>query len=148
MKHKPKAKVVTELAAHFEADMDKSMPVTVRGDGSIVYRDYYIKAQKTGNWGLYSIKERACVNEYFLKTCALMAAKAYNHTNMERYQEIKRIDSAYWANHCDTAVYRKNIKSAKDFERYLILLNKLEHSESQTEHYKEEISRMFKWSFV
>jgi len=35
-----------------------------------------------------------------------------------------------------------------DFDRYLILLNKLEHSQAQTEQYKNEISTMFKWTFV
>jgi hypothetical protein len=143
-----KPKIVKELATQFEAELNKSMPVTIRSDGSLVYKDYYIKTKKNSNWGLYSIKTKDLIDEYFLKTCALMAAKAYNSTNMEKFQEIKRLDNQYWANHCDMLVFRNNIKRAKDFERYLILLNRLEHSETQTEHFKEEISRMFKWTFV
>ena len=77
-----------------------------------------------------------------------MAAKAYNNTQLEKYFEIKRLDNRYWASYCDTLVYKKNIKTAKDFERYLILLNKLEHSNALSMHFKEEISRMFRWSFV
>jgi len=77
-----------------------------------------------------------------------MASKAYSKTMLTKYYEIKQLDTRYCANRCDSLVYRKNIKTAKDFDRYLVLLNKLEDSEHKTEHYKEEISRMFKWSFV
>ena len=77
-----------------------------------------------------------------------MAAKAYDAVQIEKYFEIKRLDNRYWANYCDTLIYKRNIKTAKEFERYLILLNKLEQSNALAEHYKDEISRMFKWSFV
>lgn len=147
-KNNKKTKVVKELATQFEADLNKTLPVTVRPDGSMVYKDYFIKTKQNGNWGLYSIKTRDPIDEYFLKTCALMAAKAYNNTDMEKFMEIKRLDSSYWANHCDALVFRTNIKKAKVFERYLILLNRLEYSEAQAEYFKDEISRMFKWSFV
>ena len=77
-----------------------------------------------------------------------MAAKAYYKTDMFKFSEIKQLDNRYWASYCDNLVYKKNIKTAKDFERYLVLLNKLEDSEQKAQHYKEEISSMFKWSFV
>ena len=77
-----------------------------------------------------------------------MATKAYQGTNLNRYFEIKRLDNKYWSSYSDNQVYKRNIKTAKDFDRYLILLNRLEHSKTQAEHFKEEISRMFKWSFV
>lgn len=145
---KSKNKVVKELATQFQTELEDNLPVTVRADGSMVYKDYFIKVKKNGNWGLFSIRTRDVIDEYFLKSCALMAAKAYNATNLEKFNEIKRLDTQYWANYSDSAVFRNSIKKAKDFERYLILLNRLEHSEAQTEHFKEEISRMFKWTFV
>jgi hypothetical protein len=77
-----------------------------------------------------------------------MAAKAYDASNMTRYHEIKRIDTKYWASFSDNQIYKKNISKAKDFDRYMILLNRLELSQEQTEYYKNEISRMFKWTFV
>ena len=145
---KPKSKVVKELATHFEAELNQKLPVSIRQDGSIVYKDYFIKCKKNGNWAVYDIKTRDEIEEFFLKTCALMAAKAYNHTQMEKFIEIKRLDNQYWANHCDSLVFRANLKKTKEFERYLILLNRMEHSEAQAANFKEEISRMFKWSFV
>jgi hypothetical protein len=145
---KPKDKVVKELAQHFEEDLKKSLPISIQPNGNIVYKEYYIKKNANANWGLFRLTTHDQINEFYLKTCALMAAKAYSKVQLEKFTEIKQADNRYWANYCDTQIYRKNIKTAKDFDRYLILLNKLEHTEFLAEHYKEEISRMFKWSFV
>lgn len=148
MKKQSKNKLVKELAQQFEMDLNKTLPVAVRPDGSIVYKDYFIKSKKNGNWAIYSSKTRDEIDEFFLKSCALMAAKAYNNTSLERYFEIKRLDNRYWAHHCDSMIFKNNIKKAKDFDKYLVLLNRLEESELQASHYRDEISRMFKWSFV
>lgn len=139
---------VRELAEQFREEVDKKLPVTLLPDGGMVYKDYLVKQVKSGNWAIYNYKNKSLVDQFFLKTCALMAAKAYNHTQLERYFEIKRLDNCYWASHCDTQVFKNNIKTAKEFERYVILLNRLEDSQAKETHYKEEISKMFKWSFV
>jgi hypothetical protein len=148
MKKQPKVKVVKALASQFEEELNKSLPITIRQDGSIVFKDYFIKVKKNGNWGLYNIRTRDQIDEFFLKTCALMAAKAYARTGLEKFIEIKRLDSAYWSNYSDTVVFRNNIKKAANFDKYLILLNRLEESETQTQRYKEEISRMFHFTFA
>jgi hypothetical protein len=156
-KTKPKAKstkkvakpnMIKELATQFEEEFKTSLPISVQPDGSVVYKEYLIKETPNRNWGIYSIYSRDLIEEFFLKTCALMAAKAYNGVHIEKFFEIKRLDTYYWANYCDTLVYKKNIKTAKEFERYKILLNKLEHTEMQASQAKEQISRMFKWSFA
>ena len=147
-KSKNKTKTIKELASSFDIELNSKMPLAVLPNGAVGYKDYLVKASKTGNWGVYNVNSKDLVGEFYLKSCAVMAAKAYHNAAMEKYFEIKRLDNRYWANHCDTMVYKRNIKTAKDFERYLILLNKLEHSAEQAEHFKEQISRMFKWSFV
>jgi len=77
-----------------------------------------------------------------------MAAKAYSRTDINKFFEIKNLDNKYWASYSDNQVYRKNIKTAKDFDRFQVLLNKLELSQQETDRFKEKISTMFKWSFV
>jgi hypothetical protein len=146
--NKPKSAVIKELASQFEAEFNKSMPVTVRKDGSLLYKNYVIKQNANHNWALYYDGSKEAIDEFYLKTCALMAAKAYLSTNLNRYFEIKRLDNKYWASYSDNQVYKKNIKTAKDSDRFMILLNKLEDSEARATHFKEAISRMFKWSFV
>jgi len=145
---KSKKSTVKELASQFDQDLNSTLTLKVLPDGSVVYKDYIVKSVPNSNWGVFHIHTKELVEQFFLKSCALMAAKAYMHTSMEKYFEIKRLDNRYWASYCDTLVYKKNIKTAKDFERYLILLNKLEHSDALSMHFKEEISRMFRWSFV
>lgn len=143
-----KQKAIKELAEQFSHELDVRMPVTVLPNGDAVYKNYLVRETPTGNWGIYDLQYKELKDQFFLKTCALMAAKAYNHVKLEQYFEIKQLDNRYWASYCDNLVYKKNIKTAKEFERYLVLLNKLEESENKVKHYKEEISRMFKWSFV
>jgi hypothetical protein len=145
---KQKTKEIKELAGAFNDDLEATLPITKLPNGAVVYKSFIIKQTPTKNWGIYQRANSIPVEEYFLKTCALMAAKAYNHTDIAKFLEIKRLDNRYWASYCDTLVYKKNIKTAKEFERYVILLNKLEHSTDLANHFKEEISKMFKWSFV
>lgn len=145
---KSKKSTVKELASQFDKDLNSTLTLKVLPDGSVVYEDYIVKGIANGNWGIFHLHTKELQEQFFLKSCALMAAKAYTKTQLEKYFEIKRLDNRYWASHCDTLVYKKNIKAAKDFERYLILLNKLEHSDALAIHFKEEISRMFRWSFV
>ena len=139
---------VRELAEQFRSEVEKELPVSILPDGNAVYKDYIVKQNKTGNWIIYNFKNKTIVDQFFLKTCALMGAKAYSKTQIEKFFEIKRMDNSYWANHSDTQVYKRNIKLTKDSERYLILLNKLEDSQAKETYFKEEISKMFKWTFV
>jgi hypothetical protein len=145
---KPRHKVIQEIAGQFEADLNKTLPIAIQPDGSVVYKKYIIRQTSLGNWGVYNIQSRDMVDQYYLKTSALMAAKAYMSANLTKFFEIKRLDTKYWASFSDLQTYKHNIKLAKDFDRFQILLNKLEHSQFQTEHFKEEISKMFRWSFV
>ena len=145
---KPKAKVIKELAEQFRHELDSKLPVAVMPNGDIIYKDYLVRVLPSGNWGLFDLRYKDLKDQFYLKTCALMAAKAYYNVQLEKYTEIKDIDNKYWASFSDLQVYKKNIKTAKDFERYLILLNKLEETETRTVHFKERVSRMFQWSFV
>ena len=143
-----KTKVIKDLAEQFQTELNRKLPITVLPDGGIVYKDYLVKQNKVGNWTVLDYKQKTIVGQFFLKTCALMAAKAYSNVQLEKFGSIKALDTKYWASHCDLEVYRHNIKRAKEFDRYLILLNKIEDSETKEAYYKDEISKMFKWSFV
>ena len=148
MKKHNKTKIVKELAGQFEAELQKTLPISIQPDGSIVYKQFLIKKNQVGNWILYNKNNKYALEEYYLKTCALMAARAYSRTDLNKFFEIKRLDDQYWTNYSDNQVYTKNIKKAKDFSKYVILLNRMEYSQERAEHFKEQISRMFKWSFA
>jgi hypothetical protein len=143
-----KQKVIKELATHFEEDLNKTLQLSIQPDGSIVYKQYYVKQSPSEMWNLISLKSNDIVDSYYLKTSALMAAKAYSKADLTKFFEIKELDNHYWASYSDSMIYGHNIKTAKDFDRFVILLNKLELSRERTEEYKDKISTMFRWSFV
>lgn len=143
-----KQRAIKELAVQFSHELDTQLPVSVLPNGDLAYKNYLVRQNTVGNWGIHSIKSKDIVDQFYLKTCALMAAKAYNNVKLDTYSQIKELDNKYWASHSDSLVYKNNIKNAKEFDRFLVLLNKLEDSEQKAEHYKEEISKMFKWSFA
>lgn len=147
-KNKIPKKKVKELAEQFQHELDIKYPVHVLPNGNIVYKDFVVKETTQGNWELHNYRSQAYIETFFLKTCALMAAKAHYHTQVEKFFEIKRLDSKYWSSFSDVRIFKQNIKLAKEFERYLILLNRLEEAQNKEQFYKGEISRMFKWSFV
>lgn len=146
---KPKnKKTIKELASYFDQELQATLPITVLPNGVLAYKQFVIKQLPNGNWGLYHINSKDLIEQFFLKSCALMAAKAYNFANLPKYFEIKRLDNRYWASYCDSVVFKHNIKLAKDYDKYLVLLNRLEYSTEQAKHYKAIISQMFRWSFV
>ena len=140
---------VKELAETFGSTLDKKLPITMLKGGAIGYKDYIIKQTPSSRWAVYHMNNlREPVGEYNLKTCALMAAKSYNATQIARFFEIRDLDAHYQASYMEHQVYQKNIKTAKEFDRYVILLNKLEESVIKTELYKKKITAMFHNAFV
>lgn len=143
---KPK---IREIANELDAEFKKHVNLVVLKDGSVVYKDYLIKENKHKNWCIYRIGGfKDLIGEFKLKTCALLAAKAYGSSNLVRYTEVKDLDTQYWSNHCDHINYKRIIKLSLDFDRYIIILNKLEDSEFKEMHFKDKITAMFRSSFA
>jgi len=146
--NKPKTKFIKEIAGQFEADLTKTLPISIQPNGAIVYKDYVIKLNKFNNWALH-YKSGPLIEQFYLKTCALMAAKAYSRLDLNKFNSIKQLDRHYWSHYCDTLVFKNNItKKTIDYDRYLILLNKLEYSQDKSDFYKNQISQSFKWTFA
>jgi len=143
-----KTKVIKELATQFEEDFKKTLPIAILSNGNIVYKQYIIKSNEQGDWVITKPSVIDPIETFYLKTSALMAAKAYDRNDLNKMFEIKQMDTEYRNNHTASLIFANNIKKAKDFGRYVVLLNKLEYSQERTEHFKEKISKMFKWSFV
>ena len=150
-KHKQQATRtdVKKLADVLDIEFKKIVPLIPLPDGSVAYKDYIVKKNKDDTWHIYSKQTTNYSHgEFNLQTCALVAAKALSQMQLQRFNEIKTLDNKYWSNFYRTSVYQHNIKLAKDNDRYMILLNKLEDSTWKANHYKEEISKLFRWAFV
>ena len=154
-KNKPKHKQqsprtdVKKLADVLDIEFKKIVPLIPLPDGSVSYKDYIVKKNKLGAWCIYSKhSSNYSHGEFNLQTCALVGAKALSQMRLADFNDIKSLDNKYWNNYYRSSVYQHNIKTAKDYDRYLILLNKLEDSTWKANHYKEEISKLFRWAFV
>ena len=146
--NKPKSKFIKELVGQFEVDLANTLPISIQPNGDIVYKDYVIKLNKFSNWALH-YKSGPIIEQFYLKTCALMAAKSYHRLDLNKFNSIRQLDRHYWTNYCDTLVFKNNIaKKTIDYDRYLILLNKLEYSQEKSDFYKNKISQSFKWTFA
>lgn len=139
---------IKELAKQLDVDFGNSMQLTKIDENTIAYKDYVVKKTKQGNWGIFHYPNKNLIETFYLKTCAVMAAKEHSRVNLQKFQEIKRLDNLYWSNYSNTVIFQTKLKTAKDLDRYFILLNRLEESKIRKTHYQAEISRMFTWSFV
>ncbi len=137
-----------KVAAYFDQELQSTLPFTVLPNGALSYKSYTVKQLASGNWALVRTESSELIGQFYLKSCAIMAAKSYNSVQLSKFFDLIELDRQYWANYSDSLVYRHNIKHAKEFNRYLVLLNKLEYSELQAKHFRAKISKMFRWSFV
>jgi hypothetical protein len=138
-----------ELAEDFGSLFDKKVQITVLPNGAISYKNFLIKLNKQGTYGVYySHNPHDPVEVYNLKSCALMAAKAFNTVQINKFFEIKDLDTRYSTSHTELSLFKQNIKLAKDFDRYVILLNKLEEADLKARYYKDKITVMFRNTFA
>ena len=148
MKNKNKIKsVIKSLAENLGFEFDASIPVTVLPNNDIVYKDFLIKQTDTSSWDVIDVRRKEVVSNFFLKTCALVAAKAYNDMQFGKYNFIKTLDRRYQSQYCDTIVYKHNIKNITDHDHRAIVLNKLEESQARAKEYQHQISILFKVAF-
>lgn len=144
---KNQTKIIKELATYFDQELQRKIPITVLPTGGLVYKNFLVKQLTNGNWGVFNIDNKDLINQYYLKSCALMSAKFYNNKQYNSCSEIKELDNGYWSNFCDTLIFTNNIKTVAE-DKYLILLTRLEESNYQTDYFKERISVLFKLAFV
>ena len=105
---KSKTKLIKELATHFEEDLKSALPITVKKNGDVLYKDYTVEKNSFENWSLLN-QGKSQIEQFFLKTSAIMAAKAWDRNDMQRFHSIKALDTNYWTNYTENLVYKKNI---------------------------------------
>ena len=145
---KDQTKTIKELASYFDKELQTKLPISVLPDGSLVYKNFLVRQLDNENWGVFNIESRDLVNQYYLKSCALVAAKAYNYKHFNKYFEIENLDKKYQTNYHNFLVLKNNIKSVSDSEKYHVMLTRLEESSQQAYYYKQLISRLLRRTFV
>ena len=145
---KHNTKIITEFAGYFDQELQTTLPISVLPDGSLVYKDFLVKQLDNKYWGVYNITSRDLINEYYLKSCALMAAKEYFHRQYEKYHNVNMLDSKYASVSTDAFVFKNNIALVTDNDKYQVMLTRLEESNVLSQHYQHLILRLFRQSFI
>jgi hypothetical protein len=135
-----------QLEAFLTEEFKKNTPLAVLPDKSIVYKKYKIKQNKKGLWALGYLGGDA-IDEFRIKTTALLAAKFYDQTNLKRYNEVKVLDIHYWNNSNDALFFKYRCNNAKDLDRRDLFLWRWEQVDNRAKRYKDEITTMFKANF-
>jgi hypothetical protein len=148
MKKQPSKNIIKEFANYFDQELQTTLPLSVMPDGSLVYKNFLVKQLDNMNWGMYNIESKDLINQYYLKSSALIASKAYNHRHYAQYYEINNLDKKYATLLNDNSVFKHNIELTTDNEKYQILLTRLEESITQFQHYQKLILRLFRQSFI
>jgi len=139
---------LTKLAETLDVNFKKIMPLIPLPDGSIAYKDFIIKENKAGRWVIFRKSSPDPQGEFNLKSSALVGAKALSNTRLHDFNEIKHLDSQYWSSQFTAQVCKYNMPKTKDYQRYLILMDKYEHNEWVAQNCKDQISKKFRWSFA
>lgn len=147
MKKSKLKNVIQDLAEDFTSEFNSKIPIKTFSNGDIVYKDYLIKQDKKLYWSVFYIPNKELLHDFFLKSCALMAAKEYDALRFQNYQRLIHLDNRYQSHYSDSVVYKHNVKKITDYDQLSILLTKLEESQVRAKEYQHQISIMFKVSF-
>lgn len=143
-----KKTAIRELARVFDKELDAYLPVAVMPDCSVVVKRFQVKQQKDQSWAVISIDSKDIVDSFFLKSCALLAAKARYKSNFTLLLEVKRLDRQYAAHSTGVRVFEHSITQPENQDRLEILTMRLEHDRTQLELYRDKIQSMFRIHFA
>ena len=145
---KQKSKIIKEFAEYFDQELQATLPISILPNGSLAYNDLLVKQLDNGGWGVYNMISKDLINEYFLKSCALVAAKEYYHRQYAKYHNVKLLDNKYASATTNATVLKNNIELVTDTEKYHILLTRLDESQNISQYYQKLILRLFRQTFI
>ena len=148
MKNQIKKTTIKQLANHFDEELQTNLPVTKLPNGSYAFNNFVITQMPNKNWALYCAISKTRLNEYFLISCALIAAHEYAAHRFDKYINIKHIDTRYQSAYTDLLVFKHNINLTNDQDQKDIFLTRLSESKSSALYYKKTILRLFRNTFV
>lgn len=143
-----KKSAIKELAKYFDLELQRYLPILILPDNELSYKKYIIKQLPNENWAVINSLNLDIIEEYFLKSCALMGVRYYDLCNLQKCSIIKDLDRLYWNKHTDTIIFNHLLFATKDKIKRDILANKLENSELAASHYQHRISNMLRWTFA
>lgn len=136
-----------KLETFLDEEFAKNLPVAQLPNGTLVYKHYKIKKNKLNVWTLSKVNLASPIEVFNLKVCALLAAKFYEKNNINKINEIKRLDQLYQQSLNDSVIFKHRFKTSKDAVRRDIALWRWEVTDARAKDTKNKIAHMFRLTF-
>lgn len=139
-------KQAEKLERFLEDEFTKKVPIIVLPNKDLIYKRFRIHKNKAGNWEFRHISGDL-IDKFNLKATAVLAAKFYNNSRFDRYNEIKNLDTGYWNNSLDSVRFKRRINETAQFEKKEMYAARYSVTSSRASRYREEISNIFRNNF-
>lgn len=136
-----------KLETFLNDEFKKNLPVVQLPNGTLIYNHFRVKKNKSNVWSLQKTNLSSPIEVFNLKVCALLAAKFYEKNNINKLNEVKRLDQLYQHSLNDAIIFKHRFKTSKDAVRRDIALWRWEITNSRAKDTKSKIAYMFRLTF-
>lgn len=135
-----------KLEKIIEEEFNKKIPLLVINKNCLLYKTFKIKRNKLENWDFIDQNNRI-IETFNLKVNAAVAAKFYDKNQIEKFNEVKNLDTKYWTNIIDSLIFKEKYNKTKDMIKKDIYSARWDITKARAEQYKLEISKLFSYNF-
>lgn len=139
-------KQAEKLERFLEDEFTKKVPIVVLPNKDLIYKRFKIHKNKLGAWEFKHITGDI-IDKFNLKATAVLAAKFYDNSRFDRYNEIKNLDRDYWNNCVDALRYKKRLTNTEQIDKKELYAAKYIVTASRADRYKAQISTIFTNNF-
>ena len=139
-------KQAEKLERFLEDEFTKKIPIVILPNKDLIYKRFRIHKNKAGSWEFRHISGDL-IDKFNLKATAVLAAKFYNNSRFDKYNEIKNLDTGYWNNSLDSVRFKNRLNDTAQVEKKQLYAARYSVTASRASRYKEEISTIFRNNF-
>jgi len=142
-------KTASKKLENFYEEVKGSMPLTVLPNKAVGYKDFVIRQRKDGSWDLTRLygKRLQVLDNFNLKTTAIISARYYEINNIQQLIETKELDRLYWNAHTDSVYFKHFYAKTQDSVKKDNYLWRYELTTQKATYYKDKISSTFRTVF-
>lgn len=138
-------KQAEKLESFLENEFTNKIPIVVLPNKDLIYKRFKVGKNKH-RWEFRHISGDL-IDTFNLKATALLAAKFYDISKFDRYNEVKNLDTGYWNNSLDSIRFKQRLSESKDLSKKELYASRWVVTNSRAERYKTQISTLFRNNF-
>lgn len=136
-----------EKLEHFlEEEFNKKIPIIILPNKDLLYKRFRIRKAKDNIWEIMHLSGDL-IDKFYLKATAVLAAKFYDVSRFDKYNEIKNLDIGYWSNSLDSVIFLSRLKQTNNIDKKLLYMSRHTLTAARAARSKQLISSMFRNNF-